>query len=310
MISTLPSLRQQTPQEIEGILANLTLGLLPNPGVGSNRYEPDITPEFHQRLIQEIRVSLRLKRDDKSPQAMAKIYEYLAHEIERAALMGVDISEVKTRLGERGDLAPSLYKIEFTDTFRNLSETRGIEKRDVEQALRAPDFVQHLRPELLGIATAKLTSLYLKEFKNSQHPSNTYSLLVFCHRSGYVQKVGEAWRIFPSDVDTSTAKSPLDVLKAFVNKYGLEIEVGDRKGLFFWHEHVARSQGSNSETNLIRFNKIDPTIDMSTTFEVGKLDSTGIEIFYAFSINHTAYDADLAKHGFRIKPSKHHAAKT
>src|SRR6266545_1785548 len=174
MISTLPSLRQQSPQEIEGILANLTLGMLPNPGVGESRYQSDIAPELRQRLINEIRISLRLKRDDKSPQAMAKIYEYLAREIERAALVGADISQVKTRLGERGDLAPSLYKIEFADTFRELSERRGIEKRDVEQALRAPDFVQHLRPELLGIASGKLTSLYLKEFKNSQHPSNTY----------------------------------------------------------------------------------------------------------------------------------------
>jgi hypothetical protein len=239
---------------------------------------------------------------------MAKIYQYLAHEIERAALMGVDISEVKTRLGESGDLAPSLYKFEFTDTFRDVSERRGIEKRDVEQALRAPDFVQHLRPELLGIASGKLTSLYLKEFRNSQHPSNTYSLLVFCHRSGYIQKVGEAWRIFPADVDTSTAKSPLDVLKAFVNKYGLEFQLGDRKGLFFWHEHIARPQGS-SQANLVTFSRLDPTINMSTTFEVGKLDSTGIEILYAFSINHSAYDADLVKHGIKIRPPKAASAK-
>jgi len=307
MISTLPSLRQQSPQEIEGILANLTLGILPNPGVGDNRYQSDIAPEFHQRLIQEIRVSLRLKRDDKSPQAMAKIYEYLAREIERAALVGVDITEVKTRLGERGDLAPSLYKIEFADTFRDLSEKRGIERRDVEQLLQAPDFVQHLRPEFLGIATAKLTSLYLKEFKNSQQPSNTYSLLVFCHRVGYVQRVGEAWRIFPSDVDLTTAKSPLDVLKAFVNKYGIEIQVGNKKGLFFWHEHI--TLGPDKEYNVVQFNRPDPNTDMSTTFEVGKVTDNMLEVLYAFGINHTAYDADLIKHGVRIKPSKQSPAK-
>src|SRR5580765_3884112 len=112
MSSTLPSLRNQSAREVEGILASLTLDMLPNPGLGG--MESDLAPHVRDRLIQEIRISLGLKRDDKSPEAMSRIYDYLAREMGHAALAGVDIKEVKTRLGDKGELAPLLYKIEFT----------------------------------------------------------------------------------------------------------------------------------------------------------------------------------------------------
>lgn len=299
MISTLPSLSQQTAKEVEGTLASLTLGMLPNPGVGDNRYQSDIAPELHERLIHEIRVSLRLKRDDKSPQAMAKIYDYLAKEIGRAALAGVDIKEVKTRLGQRGDLAPSLYEIEFTPEFKHEHERQGVSRRDVELTLQAPDSVEHVHPAGLGIEDDKATSLYVRRFNNSSRPSNTYSLLLFCQRIGYLQRVGKAWMIFDSEVDLSGAKTTSDVLRAFVGKYGLELTVGEKTGFFFWYERVRLRPDKN--TSIIQF-KHSQSIVASIVFQRGFIYDHICEIVYAFAINNTAYEADLLRHGIKILP--------
>src|SRR5258705_11496608 len=283
MSSTLPSLKNQSAKEIEGILANLTLDVLPNPGTASGGRISDLAPDVRERLIREIRISLGLKSDDTSSRAMSKIYEYLAEELGRAALAGVDINEVKTRLGERGQLAPSLYKIVFTDAFKNESKRRGIDERAVELTLQSPDSVEHLRPELLGITSKRATSLYLKRFYNSSRPVNSYSLLVFCTRVGYVQEVGDAWQVFHSDVDLNSARTPLDVLKALVGKYGFEIQVGESKGAFFWHEHVPISR-KLPYNQLIKIPK-EPDIDFAVTWSPGPTTDNTLEITYAFALN-------------------------
>jgi hypothetical protein len=297
MIYSLPSLNRENPADVEGILANLTLGMLPNPGIS---HESGIPSDLRDRLIHEIRIRLGLKRDDNSPKAMSRIYELLAQEIGRAALADVDIKEVKTRLGDRGELAPPLYKIQFMDSFKD-SERRGVAEREVEATLQSPDSVEHLHPELLGIASKRATSLYLKRFNNNRNPLNSYSLLGFCTRVGYVQQVGEAWRIFHSDVDLSKAKTPLDVLKSLVSKYGFEIQVGESRGAFFWHERVPILPNTRSE--FLKIPKL-PNTDFSVTWSPGPVVDNTLEITYAFGINNTAYEVDLAKHGIRTKPIK------
>jgi hypothetical protein len=302
MSSSLPSLRNRSATEIEGILASLTLDMLPNPGIGM---ASDLTSDVRDRLIQEIRISLGLKRDDKSREAMSRIYGYLAQQIGNAALAGVDIKEVKSRLGDKGELAPPLYKIEYTDSFKDTSKRRGVEEREIELTLQSPDSVEHLRPELLGIVAKRATSLYLKQFNNRSHPFNNYSLLVFCTRVGYVQEVADAWRIYHSDVDLSKAKTPLDVLKALVRKYGFEIQVGERKGAFFWHERVPISP--DTQTDFIKIPN-EPNVDFAVTFSPGPVVDNTLEVTYAFAINYRAYDADLVNHGIKIQPIKQRPA--
>ena len=240
-----------------------------------------------------------MKRDDKSSQAMAKIYSYLAREIERAALEGVDISEVKRRLGERGTLAPSLFKIEFTPQFVGTSQRQGVDRADVERTLEAPDRVDHIVPTGLGMQPDKATSLYVKLFPNRSTLLNTFSLLVACQRVGYVQRVGQAWRVYHSDVDLSRTMTAVDVLRAFVDKYGIEITIGEKKGKFFWYEHVPIK--SHTMTDIVKFDH-SKNLDMEVNFQRGLIITDTLEIVYAFAINNTVYQADLLRHGIKAKP--------
>lgn len=302
MIYSLPILNEQNPADVEGILASLTLGMLPSPSISE---EPTLPIELRDRIIHEMRVALRLKRDDNSPTAKAKIYDYLAKEISRAALGNVDIKEIKSRLGQRGDLAPSLYKVEFSPEFKNEHERKGATRADVELTLRAPDAFEHVHPAGMGIDDDKATSLYVRQFSNSVKPLNTFTLLVSCQRIGYVQRVGQAWLVFHSDVDLSTAKTPSDVLRAFVGKYGLELQVGEKVDKFFWYERVALH--SDKKTDILKF-KPTPGVDVSIVFQQGLISMGSAEIVYAFAIHSNAYEADLRKHGIRIAPLRQQPA--
>jgi hypothetical protein len=91
VIYSLPSLNRENPADVEGILANLTLGMLPSPNVSE---ESRLPGELRDRLVNEIRMKLGLKKDDNSPKAISRIHDLLAKEIERAALAGVDIRKL------------------------------------------------------------------------------------------------------------------------------------------------------------------------------------------------------------------------
>jgi hypothetical protein len=105
--------------------------------------------------------------------------------------------------------------------------------------------------------------------------------------------------IFHSDVNLSQTKTPSDVLRAFVDKYGLEITVGEKTNRFFWYERVAVPPGKTTE--IVKFRHIEG-VDMEVNFQQGLIFKDAVEIVYAFSINNTAYEADLLKHGIKTKP--------
>lgn len=301
MISTLPSLRSRSAKEVEGILSSLTLDLLPNPG-DPKTIRKDLDPELRHRLLDEIRVNLRLKKTDDSAESKGRIYGYLADQIQRAGLANVDIGKVKERLGQKGDLVPALYKIEFLKSVK-LDEDRGVEKRQIEETLQRPDSVEHLCPGLLPENKQnKATSVYIKTYRNRIRPENTYSLLVFCTRLGYVQKVQHGWYVFHSEFDLTGARTALDVFKAFVNRYGIELEIGNNKRKLFFYESAQIDATDGTETVLIKLQRGVPTGTLN--FEIGSIKDNEVMIFWTFGINYEDYDDTLRKHGIKIKRSK------
>jgi hypothetical protein len=139
-------------------------------------------------------------------------------------------SEALQRVGAAGRLAPAVYNViqppEFKERFYGL----GVRPNHVEDAVKRPDDHQHLMTE--GIPeTSRHMSLFMKRVM-SQDFRKRHWLLVQSHRFGMDQRVSAAWQVFPQDVNIERAVQPLDVLKAFVEVYGVPIKVGTTHGLF------------------------------------------------------------------------------
>ena len=196
----IPILRDIDPQTAQGILANIALGMMPDPGIGSAADRVPVDSGLKDKLIQELRVRLRLKRDDHSLKAMAKLYGALAEEMKRIALQHEDVNKIRARLGHQGILSPSQYQVRFSQPFHKVTEKFGITQYQVESAIRNPDSYQHLLPEHFGFDPDYAISLFIKVQKETAS-TERHTLLVFAQRKGFVQEVVDAWRVYPSDVN-------------------------------------------------------------------------------------------------------------
>lgn len=297
MLNTLSNLDPRTAQ---GILANLALGMMPDSGIGSSASITPIDPDLREQLVRELRIKLRLKRDDDSPKALAKLYAALADEMKGIALQGEDLNKIKARLGQQGILSPSQYKIKFAQPFRDTAEQCGVSQYQAESVIRNPDSYEHLIPEHFGFDPNQASSLFMKVEKQTSH-SERYIVLVFANRTGYVQEVINAWRVYPSDVDLRDSSSPTDVLKAFVERFGTTFKLGEKTGKLFTHERLSVKHKTPGENSVELLKTTSSTAgDLTYLFSAGRKNSEMIEAVLSFSIDYKEYTESLRTHGVKV----------
>ena len=239
-------LQELDPKEAEAVLASLTFNLLPNPDVETHSTYITVDPARREQVRFEILRHLRLDAKDNSLEARARLYQFLAEELNRIALSHTDQEKVRARLGQRGDLRSNLYEIQITDTFRLGVASRGIRRNHVLAALVSPDSVEHLLPERFGAESGQGLSLYVKAHQ-SKGKSMPFSLLILSRRSGFVQYILDAWRVYKADVTVYKPESPIDMLLALVEQYGLLIRIGTRRAKFFLYQETEISDPEEAE---------------------------------------------------------------
>lgn len=298
----LNTLKGRNSKEIEILLASLSLDLLPNSPMSPLPHLHKVDPSLRHQLLNEIRHRLGLSPSDNSPAAKTKLYQVLVSEINKVAFDGVDVNKVRERAGQRGYLAPKLYKLEFESTFETDAALLGIGHWEVRSALRRPDDVKHLNPEEFGVEDLdKAFSLYMKE-RIRRDKSDCHLLLILTDRKGDVQHVLDAWRVYYSDVDLTRASTPLDILRAFVNVYGLNMSIGSETGVFFLFKKIRILPDQDvNDTNWMSCNPPDKDTKIATSalFSVDETERI-INTAFAFTINETKYISDLKKHGVKV----------
>jgi len=287
----LETLQNITPEYKERVLSRVALSLMPNPGI-----EPEQTTAAHEELIYRD-VLREIQHWD--PKKTNQLFGMLSKEISSAALSDVNQNDVKARLGHKGLLSSSYYKIELSQSFRKATIPFGIRPSHVERAVRSPDAVEHLLPsEFDQPIDQSAFSLFLKT-PEAQDQRNAYSLLIISKRENAVQKVARAWQVFHSDVDLSGTHGPLDVWRAFAEKYGFLIKVGDISGKFIIYKKMP-FHGN-------QINVVKALVGNQRRFIHTFLMRTGngfLEIAYAFMLDVDKYISDLHEHGINVDPDK------
>src|SRR5262245_20550625 len=203
----LKTLENRDQREKEYLLASLTKSLLPQPGIPSLEDEATVHAVAEDQLLHEIQTALKLDPNDQSIQAKTKVFEFLSNEMSKSLQSGERIDQAKTRLGQKGYLPESRYRIEFRDSFRE-TENLDIRRSHVKDTLKIPDQVQHLRPEISHREDFPAISIYLKS-PNVRQQAHRFTLLVITERKGDTQIILSAWRVYHSDVDVSEISEPL-----------------------------------------------------------------------------------------------------
>ena len=288
----LQTLKNRQPQDVAALLAGLTLSLIPAEETEGAAVTPVDEP-LRNKVLSEVYQKLRLNPLDQSESQKAELFSFLAKEMSRAALANANIEEIKARVGQRGDLRPDLYSIEIPSEARSLAKQRSISLGEITSALEHPDDVEHLLGGVLSSAdTENAISVYSQEQETESTGEHSF-LLVLSRRTGYHQQVMEPIRIYPSDVHLDDVISPLDLLKAFIEKYGFVLKVAGRTGKFFLYETIPYY---GDFTKLVEY---PPGFEKETSHRTSLLvkHSLGrVEVALVYSINQGRYLADLQKH--------------
>src|ERR1035438_1885744 len=238
-LHTLNSLDQRTALTV---LARIAQSFLPHP------WQEDLPVLGIQQdhVIAEIRGHLGIACDDYSEGSHYKIQERLVSEMSRRTLEALDIDDVRFRLGARGDLRADQYAINIPiDTLPLLGQI-GVRPRHVEEAILRPDAVEHLLPEHFE----EHVSLYLTR-RAGDSPD---SILTIAIRRGYTQYVRYVIRVFHQDVPVETLRAPHEVLRAFLDRYGLPLTIGqsESRKLFLYDVIPLRGRRPIELIDLIR----------------------------------------------------------
>jgi len=222
----------------------------------------------------------------------AAVSELLAQTLRRSVLPAEQIEAVKRGLGRKGELPPRDYDLVLAPTF---DRRGGMSPNAAFETVREPDAVQHvLLPPEAGRDDVSL-SYFAKVIEPRR--SSEYVSLVEAHRSETRIAVRLAWRVQPSLVPLTWPARPLDVLKAFVLKYGMGFQVLGNPELHFllvsmkMKPVVAKSTDVFKLTNVPSQGQYSGGQTISTfAFRGSKED---IRIAMAYAIDVTRYLDDL-----------------
>jgi hypothetical protein len=288
----LKSLRDLSPPEAELALAEIAQSLLPQP------FPPDERPlnRMHQKVLDELYKKLNIDVVKFSSGDTVKVLEALIREISASVLSGPRAEAARARLGRRGDLRLDLYRLTFSPAF-DLEEMRGIRRSHVQDALRNPDAVEHLAEETeesMGV------TLIAKKHIGPDAEGN-FVLLVQALRNEDQLGVAKAVRIYYSDVDLRLASKPVDMLKAFLAKYGVPFylpTLGPVKYLI--------GEFIPGDVNPRSLNIRIPGFEGVPLEGVGTLRPTTLGVMHiplAYFINSEQYVVDLRRHNVQVSPS-------
>lgn len=281
----LQTLKHHPPAEAAAILAGLTLSLSPEAEDSTD----SVDDKLRGTLLSEVYRKLHISTTAQSESDKAKLYRFLTKEMSTAALSAANTDEIKQRVGQRGDLRPDLYEIIIPNDVRVKANEQSVSISDIREALENPDGVEHLLPEQFGI-TGDAVSLYYVEWETVKSGETSF-LLILTRRKGYKQTVADVIRFFESDVPTQ-AKTPLELLKAFVERYGVVQQIGDRAAKFFLYEVIPFF---GKPANFLQFPaQSEGAVTLTRCFV--KFSQNTAEVAIAFTINEREYLADLRKH--------------
>jgi hypothetical protein len=276
------------PRQARDVLSGLIEHLTPQP------HELSSLDPIEERLLQEFRERLNLKRDDNSDAAVAKLLPVITREFTARLLDKQAESRAQRRLGARGVLPLNKYDIEFGPNFIK-SQYRGLHKSHASDAIRRPDKVEHFGPD--PNSEFPKFSIFAKYIDRRNDPA---VVLFLCSREESKLIVQASNRLFLSDIESfNPLDTPLGWLRAFARKYGVSFFLNGAGPFGFINDQVFPGSGVEIAFHKDSEFRGDPCI-------LAKPSRLGVvHVALAYVIDSDKYLHDLRRHGLPVRtPSK------
>jgi hypothetical protein len=244
------------------------------------------------------------KRDRAQPPNRARLLDELTKELSETLLGPTGASEARDRLGQRGDLSPASYTVRFTN-FADLARKEGVRRRYVEEAMRTPDSMQHLRLDSSGFPGATLVA---KRVLDTAIP---HVLLVIAKRVEATMEIHDALRVPLALLPKDKLTAPLELLRLMIERYGLpfnlgqprllQVALGERgvvphgfdvgeQRLLYVDERVPQL---DRESFVARVLQPDPEVSCRTII-ISNLQPREVFVTLAYTLNETLYRREFS----------------
>jgi hypothetical protein len=295
----LESLSGFSKREAQGILSSVTLSLLPNPSLEARH---SIDEALYRRVLAESREKLSVDQSDETAETRSRVVDFLGNQISESILRGADVDRIKSRLGENGYLRPDEYEITTMPGFEDLMYKFRLNMADISDAVAHPDGIEHLPLIQLQDGSTEGVSFSFKLFGGGH---DRYLLIVILLRKGQTMEVQFAFRAFLSDVDIRLTCSPLEALRAFLDRYGMRFRLGHLPTAVFYQQEVLSMKiGTFANKQDLVTAYVQPLENSSNFYAcalVRSIESLGLLSFaVVFLVDLEKYRVDLSTHGIDI----------
>jgi hypothetical protein len=179
---------------------------------------------------------------------LSKTIDLLDKELEKYSTVE-DSNKVLLRLAQTAQLPSDLYKIEVIPNIRDFYGARyASEYKRIVETVHKPDSEQHFGPAANTDEPA-LISIFARYYR-ADFPRNSFNLLVVGQRNGLKFDIHQVWRIHPDSIPQGNYTQLIDVLKAFADVFGVDIDVDGKVGRFFLT--YAKERSNSFSINLAR----------------------------------------------------------
>lgn len=296
----LRTLEGQSETNAERVLASLIQRYLPKPIIRDEG--PD---DLQQKVLSEVLRAAKVDPADRSEEAQSRVLRVLSDQLSRELLKGPRLAAAKARLGERGELTLNLYRIGFEKEFSE-SEKRGARKGFMIDAARNPDSVQHLdnvlHMENDDEAPVRQT-LFTKTIRGKRR-RDAFTWLIHAVRSADELTVAVAWRVYHEQVNINGREEPLEIMRQFVDRYGLRFTLADKAPtkLIIYDVLPEKFGDISFDTLARRFIRVDNPHGSKMAFFMAKAGvSLGmLKIILWYVLDQSLYDRDLQSHGVSV----------
>ena len=195
-----------------------------------------VNKEYIARVIDEIKSNLKISKGELAVSAKIKIDEALSDALDDILTKG-ELTAATNTAGREGKLLTGAYDVAFVDTFKTfkaLGEREFNVKRMIKSAYERQDIDLETDVSRIDAAASNESPSAISLFTYfwNRISARAHWVVIQTHRVDQKLIVQAVWRLVPGSVDLASATAPLDLLKAFVEKYGTLVNVRGNVGKF------------------------------------------------------------------------------
>jgi len=278
----------------EGMLARTSFYLDGDP-VLQTLNPIDNEEEIRNNIIAEICSNLNIPSASDNKQA---VLNYLDDELEKSTKLDEKAEKkILTRLSAQGELPTDLYTVKIHNNIaKNFTSFSREDESIVMETVKMPDMVYNFNANYGASIFAK--------FYKEKYNYNSFFLLIVGKREGLIFNVNQVWWLYNDMISGNNFVDALELLKYFVDKFGVEADFRGRTSNFFvdvMAKDENEFQFSLSQDKLTKSKKGETAL-MTCHFLGQVPDGNNLSIFFAIDIE--KYKNYAMKHLQRKRPGE------